>query len=73
MIYKETHEERQTGQSIKSYFMLESGRFDRFEIAMTSKTLYIYICCFFYVQYEFLIFFNFFFQVLMTRSQVMTN
>ena len=55
MIYKETHKERQMGQSIKSYFLLESGRFDIFEIVMVLKILYIYIWCFFYGQYEFLI------------------
>ena len=43
MIYKETHKERQMGQSIKSYFLLESGRFDIFEIVMVLKILYIYI------------------------------
>ena len=67
MIYKETHKERQMGQSIKSYFLLESGIF---EIVMVLKILFT---CFFYGQYEFQFFFCFFFQILMTRSQVMTN
>ena len=68
MIYKETHKERQMGQSIKSYFLLESGIF---EIVMVLKILFTYVS--FMVNMNSSFFFCFFFQILMTRSQVMTN
>ena len=42
----------------KSHFLLESGRYDIFEIVMVSKILHFYIFCFLYGQYEFLNFFS---------------
>ena len=55
------------GQSIKSYFLLESGIF---EIVMVLKILFTYVS--FMVNMNSSFFFVFF-QILMTRSQVMTN
>ena len=43
---------------LKNHFLLESGRFDIFEIVMVSKILHFYIFCFVYGQYEFLNFFS---------------
>ena len=45
---------------LKSHFLLESGRFDIFEIVMVSKILHFYIFYFSFGQYEFLNFFSHF-------------